>query len=156
MNLRLPIAFVVVSFLSTPLFTQGFHDNVTKRHEAEKADQSKPVAGSVSLAVKKSYQDTFDFVVNWLKKEGFTIEEADAVKGQISTPIEQTKGGYSQKGSRVMVTLIKENDATTTLRVVVAEYGRKKLLAADAWSNPKADDDKTKELAELLKAALSG
>ena len=149
--------FLTLGVLSIPVFGQGgFHDRVTKRRaDAEKAEKSKPVAGAMSFTVEKAYQETFDLVVNQLKKEGFTIEDANTVTGQIATPIEESKGGYSQKGTRVSVSLIKESAAATTVKVVVAEFSRKKLFAAEPWSNPKPDNEKTKELAELFKTALS-
>ena len=50
--------FLTLGVLSIPVFGQqgGFHDRVTKRRaDAEKAEKSKPVAGSMSFTVEKPY-----------------------------------------------------------------------------------------------------
>ena len=154
---RLFLLFFMVFVFVSGLSAQGLHAKIVARKEAaESAAKAKPVPGAVLFTVDRSYQETFDFVVNFLKKEGFTIEDANLVTGQISTPIEESKGGYSQKGKRVSVTLIKEGGASTTIKVVVTEFSRKKLFAAEPWDKPKADEDQTKELAKLLETTLNG
>ena len=144
-------SLIFVFALTSLSFGQGLHAKIQARKEAaEKEAKNKPVAGEVLLTVDRSYQETFDTIVNQLKKEGFTIEDANLVTGQITTPIEQTKGGYSQKGERVSVTLIKENPTATTLKFVVAEFSRKKAFTAEPWEKPRPDEVKTKELKEIF------
>ena len=155
--LSLFFLFVFVFVTVSDGFSQGLHDRIVKRNQAAEASaKAQAPTETVSFTVDRSYQGTFDLVVNQLKKEGFTIEEADTVKGQISTPIEVSKGGYSQKGKRVLVILIKEDDRQTTLKVAVTEFSRKKLFATEPWEKPKPDNQTTKELAGLLETALNG
>ena len=145
--------FVFVFVTVSDGFSQGLHDRIVKRKaEAE----AKPIDGVVSFAVGRPYQETFDLVVNQLKKEGFTIEKANLVTGQVTTPIEKSKGG---KDSNVQVTLIREGDSSI-VKVAVLEYSKnlysKALFGNGPYSSSKANQENTKELAELLKSTLNG
>ena len=64
-------------------------------------------------------------------------------------------GGYSQTGTRVYVTLIKDTEKTTTVKVAVAEQKRKKLLQTEPWGDPKVNSEKSSKLADDIKAALN-
>ena len=63
-------------------------------------------------------------------------------------------GGYSQTGTRIQITLIKQNVTETTVRVAVTNQKRKKALKAEPWSDPKVNDQRSANKAEELKAAL--
>ena len=63
-------------------------------------------------------------------------------------------GGYSQTGTRVQVTLIKDTDTATTVKVAVTEQKWKKLLQTEPWSDPKVNDKESAKTADQIKAAL--
>jgi len=54
----------------------------------------------------------------------------------------------------VYVTLIKDNETSTTLKVAVSEQKRKKLLQTEPWGDPKVNSEKSSKLAEDIKAAF--
>lgn len=138
--------------LSVPqLAAQSRHD----RKAQEVADSASPknVAGGVTFQNPTPIDKTFEIVVNELKREGHSIERADKDTGQIITAME-IAGGYTQTGTRIVVTLIKDNDNQTSIRVVVTKQKRKKLLQTEPWSDPKADNQETQQAADALKAAL--
>jgi hypothetical protein len=111
------------------------------------------VAGGVTFQSPISVEKTFDALVNELKREGHDIDRADRDAGQIITAMEIT-GGYSQTGTRIIVTLIKDSESQATVRVVMAKQKRKKLLQTEPWSDPKADDKESQKAADALKSAL--
>ena len=143
---------VLVAFAPTA-FTQGLHDKIVARKEA--AEKVTPASGWVELKVDRPYDETFDFVRTWLQKQEFKIESADRDAGNIMTPIEQTEKkllGFSKAGTRIAVSLIKENASQTTIKIVVANYSKK---GADPWSNPKANNEDTKKVSEQLHADIA-
>jgi hypothetical protein len=150
--MRKLILFLLVLTLST---SGGSAQSRKEKKAAKVTESAKPksVPSGIKLPVSKSYADTYDFVLNWIKKADYTIESADRDNGLITTAI-TVAGGYSQTGSRVMLTLIKESDAMTTVKVVVTEQKRKKLLVTEPWSDPKVNDKETERVAELIKTAL--
>src|SRR5947207_1532349 len=127
------VSFLAISMCSSVIPAQGLHDTIEKRKE--ESAKPKNVAGGVKFQVQKSYQDTYEALLNWVKRADYTIESADKETGMITTAMTIT-GGYSQTGTRLMLTLIKDSDNATTLKVVVSEQKRKKLLAPDPWSDP--------------------
>jgi hypothetical protein len=140
-----------LALVTQPLTAQSRHD----RKAEEAADSAAPrnVPGGVTLQNPTPIDKTFEIVVNELKREGHSIDRADKDAGQIITAMEIT-GGYSQTGTRIIVTLIKDNDNQTTVRVVVSKQKRKKLLQTEPWSDPKADDRESQQAADALKPAL--
>ncbi|MBI3491559.1 MAG: hypothetical protein HY047_07255 [Acidobacteria bacterium] len=81
-------------------------------------------------------------MLNFLKRQEQTIDQASKDTGQIITGM-IISGGYSQTGSRIVVTLIEEDDNSTTVRVAVTEQKRKKLLQTEPWSDPKVNAQKS-------------
>jgi len=63
-------------------------------------------------------------------------------------------GGWRQTGTRTQITLIKENDTTTQVRVVVTEQKRFKMLQTEAWGDAKVNQEKSANLAKEIKAYL--
>lgn len=132
--------------------TFGFSQTRKDRKEAQKAESARPknVAGGIKCQTQKSYQDTYDLLLNWVKRADYTIESADRENGWITTAMTIT-GGYRQTGTRLLLTLIKDSETETTVRVVVTEQKRKKLLATDPWSDPKANERESQRIADQLK-----
>jgi len=96
---------------------------------------------------------TYEAVLNHLKRQGQTIESADKEVGQIITAMDIT-GGYSQTGTRIQITFIKDSDTQTTVRVAVTKQKRKKALQVEPWSDPKVDEQESSKVAEEIKGAL--
>jgi hypothetical protein len=145
------VASAIVPALQ-PLSAQSRHE----RKEQQLADSAAPknVAGGVTFQSPTSMEKTFEVIANDLKRQGHAIDRADKDAGQIVTAMEIT-GGYTQTGTRILVTLIKDSDTQTSVRVVVAKQKRKKLLQTEPWGDPKSDDKESQTVAEALKAALS-
>lgn len=130
---------------------QGRHE----KREAKLEESAKPksVSGGVTFQVNVSYDKAYEVVLNYLKRQDYTIDSASKETGQIVTAI-TIAGGYSQTGTRVYVTLIKDNETSTTIKVAVAEQKRKKLLQTEPWGDPKVNSEKSSKLADDIKAAL--
>jgi hypothetical protein len=127
-----------------------------EKREAKIAESAQPrsVTGGVTFQVTISYDKAYEAVLNHLKRQGYTIDSAGKETGQIITAID-IKGGYTQTGTRVQVTCIKDSDAQTSLRVAVTEQQRKKLLQTEPWSDPKVNNAESSKVADGIKAALS-
>ena len=138
--------------LTSPVFGQGRHE----RRMAQLAESAQPrrVAGGVEFQRSASHDETYDAVLTFLKKQGYTVESADKEVGQIITAMD-IKGGWRQTGTRVQITLIKEAEIKTTVRVAVVEQKRFKALQAEPWGDPKVNEKESAKLAEALKAALN-
>jgi hypothetical protein len=119
------------------------------------ADSAKPIAvkGGEKFMVPLSYGAAFDAVVNALKKADNEVVLADRDAGLIATEIEIT-GGWHQTGTRQVVSLIKDKDTQTIVKVVVTVQKRYKALQVEPWSDPKADTTKTGPATAALKTAL--
>jgi hypothetical protein len=50
---------------------------------------------------------------------------------------------------------IKDSDTVTTVRIVVTDQKRKKLLQTEPWGDPKVNDSESQRIAGEVKAALS-
>ena len=126
-----------------------------ERRNARLAESAQPkkVSGGVTFEHAGAYDKTYDAVLNFLKRQGHTIDSADRDIGQIITAMD-IKGGYSQTGTRIQITLIKDSETKTTVRAAVTQQKRKKALQAEPWSEPKVDEQASSKLAEEVKAAL--
>jgi hypothetical protein len=100
------------------------------------------------------YDKAYEAILNHLKRHEYTIDSANKETGQIVTAM-TISGGYSQTGTRVYVTLIKDSETSTTIRVAVSEQKRKKLLQTEPWGDAKVNSKKSTELADEIKSALS-
>ena len=52
------------------------------------------------------------------------------------------------------VIFIKDSDAATTVRIVVTDPKRKKLLQTERWGDPKVNDSESQRIAGEVKATL--
>ena len=124
-----------------------------KQGEVEQSAQATSTAVGVAFQASLSYERCFDVVNNFLKRTGHEIETANKDGGSIVTAMEIT-GRYTQTGTRIRVTMIKDSNTQTSVRVAVTTQKRKKLLATEAWSNPKVDDSHTSKIAADLEEAF--
>lgn len=148
---RFFVLFLIVAMSTPALFSQGRKEK--KQARIEESAKPKNVAGGVKWQAAKSYQDSYDAVLNWIKRADYTIESADRDTGQVVTAMSVT-GGYNQTGTRLMVTLIKDNETATTLKVAVTEQKRKKLLSTEPWSDPKVNEKESQKVADQLKTVF--
>jgi hypothetical protein len=132
-----------------------FGQSRRERRNARVAESAQPkkVTGGVIFQNAAAYEKTYEVILNHLKRQGQTIDSADKEVGQIITAMD-IKGGYSQTGTRIQITLIKDSDTQTTVRVAVTKQKRKKALQVEPWSDPKVDDQESSKVAEEIKAAL--
>lgn len=131
---------------------------LAQRHERkaeEQADSEKiqNVSGGVTFQQASAMDKTYDDLLNYVKREGLTIDSASKETGQIVTAIDVT-GKYHQIGTRVYLTVIKSSETETSVRVAVSEQKRYKALQTEPWSSPKVNAEKSSELSEKIKAAI--
>jgi hypothetical protein len=151
-HMRFILIFLVSSLcVGLPILGQGKHEK--REQKLEESAKPKSVSGGVTFQVEMPYDKAYDGALNYLKRQDYAIDSARKETGQIVTAI-TIAGGYSQTGTRVYVTLIKDSDTQTTIKVAVAEQKRKKLLQTEPWGDPKVNSEKSQKLADDLKASL--
>ncbi|MDQ1636831.1 MAG: hypothetical protein QOF62_170 [Pyrinomonadaceae bacterium] len=156
MNSKRKLTFIasilaLTAVLPMSSFAQGRHEK--REQKLEESAKAKGVSGGVTFQIEVAYDKAHEATLSYLKRQEYTIESASKETGQIVTAM-TIKGGYSQTGTRVYVTLIKDSDNSTTLRVAVSEQKRKKLLQTEPWGDPKVNSEKSQKLADDIKAAL--
>lgn len=142
---------VLVVLTQSDLLSQSRRERRNAR-TAESA-QPKNVSGGVTFQQQATFERAYEVILNHLKRKGYTIDSADKDVGQIITAMD-IKGGYSQTGTRIQITLIKDNDTETTVRVAVTNQKRKKALQVEPWSDPKVNDEESQKVADDVRAAL--
>jgi hypothetical protein len=153
---RMKILLISV-LVSLALTSEVAAQSRSERREQRIAESEKPqaVAGGELVSVPKNYDAAYEAALNYLKKEGRTIESASKETGQIITAIE-VKGSWRQTGTRAIVTLIRERDDLTTIRAIVTQQKRFKALQVEPWSDPVVDAPASTTLAQKLTASLMG
>ena len=144
-------AFAVAPQL-VPAAGQGLHDRIERRKQEPAT--ARHVEGGVTFSTALPVEKCFNATLNFLKRHDYAIDSVDRDAGQIATALD-VKGGYSQTGTRVLITLIKDSDTQTSVRVTVTRQKRKKLLQTEPWSDPNGDDVETAKIAADLKVALN-
>jgi len=129
----------------------SFHERHMDRLEESKKLGS--ISGGESFLASKSYDSAYDTILTFLKRKDLLIDSSDKNAGQITTGY-QIAGGWHQTGTRIRIVLIKETDATTTVKVAVTEQTRYKALQVEPWDDPTVNAAKSTALAEEIKAAL--
>lgn len=115
--------------------------------------KAKSVGGGSLVKLELPYDKAYEAVLTFLKKQGMDIDAADRDAGRIVTAMSIT-GGHHQTGTRTQVTLIKENDAATSVRLAVTTQMRYKALQTEPWSDAKVDETQTGSLITALEGAL--
>jgi|ERR1700730_728684 len=116
-------------------------------------DASQPDTGSATFTASLEVDKVFVTVLEYLKKQGYTIDSADKNIGQITTAMD-IKGGFTQTGTTVQVTLIRDTDTQTTVRVAVKTQRRVKGSKEHPWRDIKIDPKESSRIAESLKGTL--
>ena len=151
MNRRMLLALPIVIATTQPEAAQSRHERKAK--ELAESAQPKGLAGGVTFQTPLSMDRCFETVLNDLKRKGHDIEIADRDAGRIVTAME-IAGSHSQTGTRILVTLIKDSDTQTSVRVAVSSQKRKKLLTTEPWSDPRVDEEASGSVARQLEEAL--
>jgi hypothetical protein len=144
------VCVMVVAAL--PFIARGqFHE----KRETRIADSAgvQNVKGGSSFETALAYEKTYEAAINYLKRHGYTIDSASVETGQIITAMD-IKGGYRQAGTRIQITCIKDSDTQTSVRVLVTEQKRTKLLQTEPWNGAKANDGASSKMADEIKAAI--
>src|SRR5690242_20663085 len=110
-------ASMLLVLTSTNVYAQRHEKRMARLAESEKPQN---VKGGTTFQAPVPYDKAYDAALNYLKREGHTIDSASKETGQIVTAIAIT-GGYTQTGTRVQITCIKDNDNHTSVRVLVTE-----------------------------------
>ncbi len=145
------IADVTAANIQTRSANQNSRKTQAENMQASITSRS---SSGVTINLSGSYDRAFETVLNFLKKQGNTIDAAAKETGQITTAI-TISGGYRQTGSRVQITFIKEGENSVTMRVAVVEQKRYKALKTEPWGDPKVSLEKSNKAADELLAMLA-
>jgi len=143
-------AFVAATLSLQPAMAQR-HER--KLAQLEQSAQATLDAGVVTFQSPLHYDKCFDAVSDYLKGYRCEIESGTKETGASVTAMEIT-GKYTQTGTRIPVTLIKNSETRTSVRVAVAVQKRKKLLQTEPCSEPKLDDTPSRKAAADIDEAL--
>ncbi len=146
------LAALIVSSLiaSTPLARAGFAD------ESEETTATS-LPGAISFTAPISYDQAYDQVLTFLKKQDQTIDNSQSSRdnGQIVTAFTLVRKGRMQLGTRTIVSLIRENDTNTvTIKVTVAEQDRKVSPGLYPWRMATLKPTETQKMESQMKNAL--
>ncbi len=143
--------FAVAFALLTVPARAGFHDN--RETAIAESGKAQSVPGAEKFTIEMPTDKAFSAVVTALQKADYEIADANKDGGLISTAIVVT-GGWRQTGTRAVLTIIRDSDSTSIVKVVVTEQKRYKALQTEPWGEPKANAEKTTALATALRTAL--
>lgn len=125
--------------------------------EAAVAESAKPqaVAGGEKFTVPLSYEKAFEALTTALQKADYNLAEGNKDLGMIATVL-TVQGKLKQTGTRVIVSLIRDSEASTIVKVVVTQQTRVKtpVTYAGPWGLAVANEAKSTEVAATLKTAL--
>jgi hypothetical protein len=105
---------------------------------------------SVSFQTNVPYDKAYEIALNVVKKEGLTIESASKETGQIKTEM-VIEHSVVDIGRWFVITLIRESDDVTTIRVSAFKQGRR---IGGQWQQRVYTKEKAQKLADKIKAAL--
>jgi len=120
--------------------------------QIEQSAEATNVPSGVTFQSALAYEKCFERIANFLKRDGHEIEIGNKEGGYIVTAME-IAGKYTQTGTRIHVTLIKDSNTQTSVRVAVTIQKRKKLLSIEPWSEPKVDTAQSTKIAADLEHA---
>jgi hypothetical protein len=132
----------------TPASTQGDYQKQTAPGAPPK---EKDVMGSVSFQTAAPYNKAYEVALDAIKRAGYTIESASRESGQIKTELAVEHGGVDI-GRAVVVTVMKDNDTLTTIRVTAYKQGRR---IGGQWQQRVGTKDRAQKLADSIQSALS-
>lgn len=124
--------------------------NAAPQH-TERIEQPKDSQSSVIIQTGIEYDRAYETILNVVKREGYTIESANKETGQIKTEM-AIEHGAVDIGRTVVITLIKEPERVTTVRVVAYKQGR---TIGGQWQGKVYTKEKAQKLTDKIKASLS-
>jgi hypothetical protein len=132
------LAVVMVAMISVhgALYAQQ-HERDAER--VAESGQVQSVSGGATFQLSGSYDAVFDTLVNYLKRNGLTLDSASRDAGQIATAMEIT-GGWKQTGKRTVISILKDSANQTSVRVAITVQKRYKGLQTEPWGDAKVDD----------------
>jgi hypothetical protein len=175
---------LLIALVATPCFPRDQQDPENEEAlEAYSAKQlSKIAAQSKEFKIEKPYGETYETVLKWVKENAkladtsflipYEAEVADKETGQISTTLGVSRNWDHLRNApqrwlrRLIITLIKNDDSSTTVRVAITKRKRHYQrvihyegrgpdeIPTGSWGNPKVNKDESKEWANRIKAAL--
>jgi len=144
-------SFVVLTFVFVGTVgvaqAQGFL--AKQRAESEKV---KEVKGGAKILVLLSAQETYDSLLTWVKRADYSLDSSETSKdnGVIVTALAvdpKDKG----KATRTVLTVIKDSETQTTVKVVVYRQKRRTMMGSvGLWGNAELLDAEIKDLATKL------
>ncbi|GAC1699894.1 MAG: hypothetical protein NVS9B4_00190 [Candidatus Acidiferrum sp.] len=146
-------ALLIISIFATLANAQLWRDRLNHNRGLD-APQIVEVAGGQSFTVPLAINAAFERVLNGLKRDGESIEEADPVIGRIATAL-RIEGSWTQTGRRLVVVFIKDSEHETTVRVCATTQSRHQLRGmVKPWSTPRLDGEGSERGAALVKAMV--
>jgi hypothetical protein len=127
------------------------HDVPAKQPALTNPPKMSDVPGGVSFQTNTPYDRAYEVALDAVKRAGYTIESASRESGQIKTEL-VIEHGAVDIGRAVVVTVMKETDASTTVRVTAYKQGRR---VDGQWQQRVGTKDKAQKLAESIQSALS-
>lgn len=116
--------------------------------------QVQSVSGGATFQLSGSYDTVFDTLVNYLKRNGLTLDSASRDAGQIATAMEIT-GGWKQTGKRTVISILKDSANQTSVRVAITVQKRYKGLQTEPWGDAKVDDKASAAYAAKVQSDLT-
>ena len=111
------------------------------------------ISGGTTIQIPGGYDKVFDGLVTYLKRTGYTLDLASRDAGEIATAME-ISGGWKQTGRRTVISVIKDSETSTSVRVAITIQTRYKALQTEPWSDPKVDNKASEGAAQKLQAEL--
>ncbi len=129
-----------------------FFSSVSVFAQKNQEEKTKAVFGDETFVSNLAFEKIFDKVVEYLKIQGETIETADKNIGQIITALDVSGSvWFTQTNKKIQITLIKQNEQNTLIRVWVTENH----VGLVAWQfEVKINKEKSKNLAQSIKKFL--
>ena len=100
------LTLTLLSIVAATSFAQRHERKVEELADSEKIQN---VSGGITFQVASPVSKTYDDLLNYVKRAGLTIDSASKETGQIVTGIE-VSGKYHQTGTRIYLTVMKDND----------------------------------------------
>ncbi|HLN80597.1 MAG TPA: hypothetical protein VK392_05345 [Thermoanaerobaculia bacterium] len=119
------------------------------------AEETPKVSGGESFQIEVPYDKAYDTCLNVLKRLDKTIESASKETGQILTMMDIGEGGFVQTGKQIKITVIKDTDTQSTIRVLATVQKRVSGRTVHPWREAKVDEKETASIASEVRSTLA-
>lgn len=110
--------------------------------------QVEAVTGGATISVTGTYNEVFNGIVNYLKRSGTPVDDADKDTGLIVTAMEFSGG--KANGRRMNFSVLNDQSDHTMVRIAVSVQKHK----GGGWGEPTVDDKASIELADKVQNDL--